>query len=436
MQACHLYIAFRGIEETQVTKSSRAKLVMLLGVIALSARANAAPKPVVAAVNSNDVTALETLSKSAPTAEERSLASGSLLALRHEDAKAIAMLTVISRSEAPRDVRATAYVVLSGVYLRDQRYRECDSAVLSAARLSGPSAQGDNRQSIAQAPIGVKPMRVVHEAPGAVPITKASESIIRVPIEINDHRRGVMVDTGASFSAISASVAKRVGITLLDRPATVGSSTKRAVAVRVGIAKRLQIGQAVLENVVFIVVPDSAWGIPRKFQISALIGLPVLMALGRLEFVNSPTPTLLYDVPRDQSASEDGAHWNMLLAGLEPLVLVRVPGKDAPLVMKLDTGANATSFTQKALADAPTLLAHAERYVDHSAGIGGAVTDQRALRLPQVTLTIAGQPVTLQNVVVSSQANSTSDGVLGADLFRHGARWTMDFKTMTLAVSK
>jgi predicted aspartyl protease len=417
-----------------VTKSSRARLALLLGLTLLGARASAAPKSVVAAVNANDVAALETLSKSAPTAEERSLGAGSLLALRHEDAKAVAMLSVVSRSEAPHDVRATAYRVLSGIYLRDQRYRECDSAILAAAKLSGPSAQ--SRQSIAQAPMGVKPMRVLHEVPGAVPITKESESIIRVPVEINGRRRGAMVDTGASFSTISASVAKRVGITLLALPATVGSSTERALAVRVGIAKRLQIGQAILENVVFIVVPDSAWGIPPKFQISALIGLPVLLALGRLEFVNSAAPALLYDVPRGKLTSQDEVHPNMLLSGLEPLVLVRVTGKDAPLVMKLDTGSNSTSFTQKALADAPVLLAQAERYVDHSAGIGGTVTDRQALRLPKMTLNVGGQPITLKNVVVSSQASSTSDGVLGADLFGQGARWTMDFETMTLAVSK
>lgn len=417
-------------------KSSRASLVLLVGLTLLGVRANAAPESVVAAVNANNVTVLEALSKSAPTARQRALAAGAVLALHHEDAEAIAMLASVTRSAAPHVVRATAYRVLSGVYLRDQRYRECNSALLAAAKLSGQSAQGGDRQSIAQAYAGVKPMRVVRERPGAVPITEEQEGIIRVPIEINGRRLGVMVDTGASFSTISASVAERAGITMLNLAANVGSATERAVAVRVGIAKRLQIGHAMLENVLFIVVPDSDWGIPSRFQISALIGLPVLMALGRLELVNSGTPTLLYDVPRGKPASQDGVHSNMLLSGLEPLVLVRVPGEDAPLVMKLDTGSSTTTLTQKALADAPVLRAHAEGYVDHFAGIGGAVTDRRALRLPEVMLTIAGQPITLKNVVVSSRADSTSDGVIGEDIFRQGARWTMDFGTMTLAVAK
>jgi hypothetical protein len=104
--------------------------------------------------------------------------------------------------------------------------------------------------------------------------------------------------------------------------------------------------------------------------------------------------------------------------------------------MKLDTGSDTTTFTQKSLADAPSLLAHAKPYVNHFAGIGGAVTDRQALRLPGVTITIADQSVELKNVIVSSRASSTGDGVIGEDLFRQGARWTLDFKAMALAVSK
>jgi hypothetical protein len=245
-----------------------------------------------------------------------------------------------------------------------------------------------------------------------------------------------MVDTGASFSTISASVAKRTGIRMLSQSASVGSSTKRALSVRLGLAGQLQIGNATLKNVVFIVVPDSDWGIPHRFRISAIIGLPVLMALGRLELVNSGAPTLLYDVPRGKPARQAEVHSNLLLSCLEPLVLVRVPGAGAPLRMELDTGSNITTFAPNARAAAPGLFAQAELYTWHMAGIGGVVTDRRALRLPEVPFSIGGRTIIMKNVVVSSRASATSDGVIGADIFRQGTRWTMDFTTMTLAESK
>ena len=94
----------------------------------------------------------------------------------------------------------------------------------------------------------------------------------------------------------------------------------------------------------FIVVPDSDLPVPRRLRISAIIGLPVLMTLGRLEFLDSGAPTLLYDAQRNKPAGHSGTHSNMLLSSLTPLVLVHVPGSGALLRMELDTGSNITTF--------------------------------------------------------------------------------------------
>jgi len=410
----------------------------ILGLTLLGARASAAPESVVAAVNANDVTALEALSKSAPTAQQRSLATGALLALHHKDAEAIAMLIPVARSTTSPVVRATAYLALSDVYIRDQRFGARYSAIRAASQLSPKSVDLGYQQSMvfAHALAGVKPMRLVRETPGSLPITDEKAGMIRVPVRIDGHSLGAMVDTGANMSAISASVAERVGIQMLSQSASIGSSTERTVRVQLGIARQLQIGNAILENVVFIVLPDSELRLPPNYRISAIIGLPVLMALGRLEFVNSGAPRLLYGVSRGEPANQGGAHPNMLLSGLEPLVLVRVPGAGNPLRMKVDTGSDHTYFTSNAARDAPVFFAHAEQYNWHVGGAGGIVTERRALRLPEASLTIGGRQIILRNVIVSSRASSTSDGVIGEDIFHQGTRWKMDFKTMTLAASK
>jgi Aspartyl protease len=257
-----------------------------------------------------------------------------------------------------------------------------------------------------------------------------------VSVGIDGHSLGAMLDTGANMSAISASVAKRVGIQILGQSASVGSATEHTVAVRLGIARRLRIGNVIVENVVFIVLPDSELSLPPSYRISAFIGLPVLMALGRLEFVNSGSPRLLYDRPRSKTANEARAHPNMLLSGLEPLLLVRVPGVGHPLRMKLDTGSDRTYFTRNATQDAPALFAQAKQYVWHVGSAGGVVAERRALRLPKTPFTIGKRRIVLRNVIVSSRTDSTSDGVIGEDLLSQPTRWTIDFKSMTLAVAK
>ena len=411
--------------------------IALLGLALVCAHTSFASESVVSAVNANNVTALESLSKSAPTASQRTLAVGALLALRREDSKAIAKLMPLARSRAKRAVRATAYLVLSEVYLRDQRFSACYSAAHTALELSPASVNRASRQAMefARAISGVKPMQMVRDAPGSLPITDEMAGLVRVPIKIDGHQGGALLDTGASFSTISASVATHFGIKLLSHQAKVGSSTRRDVGVQLGIAKRLQIGNAMLKNAVFIVVPDSALPIPPRLKISAVIGLPVLMTLGRIEFLDSGTPTFRYDVPHSNPAGHYDIHSNLVLSALTPLVLVHVPGSGALLRMVLDTGANMTNFTKNAMTVAPTFFAGAKPYVLHFGGVGGSVREHRALRLPEATLIIGRHHIVLKNVIVSSRSSATRDGVIGANILRAGKRLTIDFKAMRVSVS-
>ena len=411
--------------------------IALVGLALVVAHTSFASQSVVSAVNANNVAALASLSKSAPTASERTLAGGALLALRREDSKAIAKLTPLAKSRAKRAVRATAYLVLSEVYLRDQRFSASYSAAHTALELSPASVNSASRQAMefARAISGVKPMQLVRDAPGSLPITDEMAGLVRVPIKIDGHQGGALLDTGASFSTISASIAAHFGIKLLSHQATVGSSTRRAVGVQLGIAKRLQIGNAMFKNAVFIVVPDSALPIPPRLKISAVIGLPVLMTLGRLEFLDSDTPTFRYDVQHSKPVGHYDAHSNMVLSALTPLVLVHVPGSGALLRMVLDTGSNMTTFTKNAMTDAPTFFAGAKPYVLHFGGAGGSVRERRALRLPEATLIIGRHHIVLKNVIVSSRSSATRDGVIGANILRAGKRLTIDFKAMRVSVS-
>lgn len=121
---------------------------------------------------------------------------------------------------------------------------------------------------------GVKPMQVVRETPGSLSITDEKAGLMRASIKIDGHQSGTMLDTGASFSTISASVATRFGIEMFGHRVTVCSSTRRSVAVRLDIAKLLKIGNATIKNVVFIVMPDSELSIPCRLRIGVIIGLP------------------------------------------------------------------------------------------------------------------------------------------------------------------
>ncbi|MGH6740472.1 MAG: aspartyl protease family protein, partial [Bradyrhizobium sp.] len=176
----------------------------------------------------NDVAALEALRNSATTAQVRALAAGAALALRRDDDGAIRMLTPVTGSTASREVRATAYLALADVYLRDGQYRACYSALRSASDLSPQQVTAADRQTMvfAHALAAVKPMRLARAASGSLEITPDKAGLSQVPVQINGRPLEAIIDTGAAFSTISASTAERLGIQMLSQGVSVGSSTR------------------------------------------------------------------------------------------------------------------------------------------------------------------------------------------------------------------
>jgi hypothetical protein len=67
------------------------------------------------------------------------------------------------------------------------------------------------------------------------------------------------------------------------------------------------------------------------------------------------------------------------------------------------------------------------------AGAGGMRTDSRARSIPALVLKVAGQPVQLSNLVVAPGPEKCH-GVLGQDVLRSGAGYSVDFKAMRVEV--
>ncbi|MGH6740471.1 MAG: aspartyl protease family protein, partial [Bradyrhizobium sp.] len=120
----------------------------------------------------------------------------------------------------------------------------------------------------------------------------------------------------------------------------------------------------------------------------------------------------------------------MLLSGLQPLILVQVPGTGEPLRMVLDTGSNVTVCNHNLAWDAPALLAGLERRALRLGGAGGVRIDRKALRLPAATLVIGGRSFKVRDASVTSDGKSGNDGFIGQDVLGQGSRMTLDFRTM------
>jgi hypothetical protein len=191
---------------------------------------------------------------------------------------------------------------------------------------------------------------------------------------------------------------------------------------QLAIADRLTFGGAELAGVVFAVLPDSAVRFGPSYRMDAVVGLPVLVTLGRIAY-DGEEHRLEYGRGAPAPAMEP----NLALSGLDPFVVVQSGG--AKLRLALDTAADKTSLN----ASAWTVLlpSSASRQTVTWRGAGGSITD-RARVLGEWRFEIGRTLVTLNRVAVQSRAEPDRQGALGLDALDRARRWVIDFDAMCL----
>lgn len=381
-------------------------------------------------IGANDVLALEALSSGAATGDERNLAVGAALALRHKDAAALALLEPLAENAADKEVRRAAYLAAGGVYLRQGRFAEVQRTSEAAAKISPLSREMVQTLEFARALADQKPMMVATRATGRLAVTRDIAGLARVSVAINGVAATPVIDTGAGFSTMSESAAKKLGVTLLAKTVSVSSSGSDAVSTRLGIAKELRFGDAVLHDVVFIVMPDSALSFSDgKYTIETIIGLPVFEALGRIELAREAGKEAFYYGSKPGAPVFD----NMILDGVQPIVLA--DAGEAHLRLFVDTGATATSLNGSTLRDYPALLTGAAKATTKMQGAGGTLNDADGRKLATLRLTIAGRDFALQSIAMQSKIIDGHHGDIGQDVLKQGTRWSLDFEHMSFAVT-
>lgn len=405
----------------------------VLALAFLAAPGAAHAQEVAAAVRTGDAAALAALSETASSQEAR-LARAALAALHHQDAAAIPDLRAAARSRRlSAETRLSAYQTLGSIYLRQGRFADAAAALADGAAL-GVTQEPERAHTYAQAQAFAAalaheaPMRARVPAGGDLPLTRDMAQLLRADVTINGaaHSQAIL-DTGAAYSTIMRSVAEQLGLRFVDSDVTVGSSSHENVPAQLAIADTLTLGGAEFHNVVFIVFPDEALTFAGgAYRIEAIVGLPVLIQLGRLEFALGASGDHLHYT---RAGGAPGPAPNLLVDGLQPIAVVQ--SGDATLRMLLDTGAQNSQLSRIVERDYPALLEGAEERAATIGGAGGVRTDAQALSIPRLTLNVAGRDVALSNVRLMRAGRAMDrHGILGQDVLRSGGGYVLDFQTM------
>jgi predicted aspartyl protease len=250
-----------------------------------------------------------------------------------------------------------------------------------------------------------------------------------VPVEVNNTHAEFMIDTGANFSVVSESEAKRLGLTLSESGATGTVVTGAQVSFRTALAPTVKVGGVHLRNVVFLVSPDTHQpfvSLPRGWR--GALGIPVLLAIERFTW----TATGDFEVGREPDRV-DNTRSNLCFEGVTPVVEGAFDTKPATLV--LDTGATHTDLGPRFATDFPGAMRGGTRRTRVVGGVGDRTTVE-SMSLPEVRLDIGGFGLRLRPASVLLTQLATDDrwffGRLGIDALCQARAVTIDLRAMTL----
>ena len=326
-----------------------------------------------------------------------------------------------------------AHEEMADAYQRLGLYKEAAEAWTAALQLTppgDPEREGNENTQVLMVSLSDAPPETI-EFGTDVP-TKATRNKIgswNVPVQVNSFTGQWIFDSGAGLSTVSESEAKRMGLAVRESKVWVGGSTDRKNPLHLAIAPDLQFGSAHVHSVVFLVLSDaSLYLAPVHYQITGILGLPVIRALGRVGISSTGDVRVHAGV-----AAPVGAP-NLFFDGDSSIV--EVDHGQRHLQMHLDTGANDTSLYpsfRDALSREETARIRSKR--EKRAGAGGAI-QIRAEVVPALRFGILGTPVSLKKVSILPEqpkgGNRFRDGVVGMDALWNG--FLLDFDAMRLVI--
>lgn len=407
-----------------VTKLLRWTMIFALAPILAQAAAN--PAALWEHYRRNEVFALRAelpAASEGETPDIRFLRAASLAASGRPAESAALLSVVIERSREARLVAQARELLML-----DRRALFQYRAALAAIEplLRAPSATGmvglANRARLLRA-LADAPAQSARAGDGS-PISLDDGGEIRATL--NGQRVLMQLDSGANLSAITRSAARRLGLVVRRADYVVGSSVGGTLRADAALADLSFADGSGVKNVLFLVLPDSALA-QGGGRLAGLIGLPVIQALGSIEFDRGA-------VRFGAQAPNDSRGTPMALSGGDPLVEIRYSGRS--LACRLDTGANRTVFYAPFLREFPGAVARGRSFRARIEGTAGA-RRFAASRAYSLTFELAGGSVALANVVVLDAPTSGAQRNLycniGRDALRRLGHWRADFRRMTFS---
>lgn len=330
---------------------------------------------------------------------------------------------------------------LADDYVKSFRYADASSTYQELiANYAGQLEPGE-RQDVLDDTATLKllaaapPQTIRWDSPVDLPTRRSPIGSFDVDLTVNGVAGPWILDTGANFSVLSASYARRLGLVASAGTAQTKGSTGAENPLHVGLIPEMRIGGAVLNNVVALIMPDEnlsiSNGSKEHYQINAVIGFPVFQSLGKVTFTRTGR------FKAANTAADNGPSSRMFMDKLTPLLECGTHGKQR--LFAFDTGANTSDFFAPYYREFPQDFAKLKLSTKGFSGAGGAGT-QPVYIVNIATLGVAGQDIALHHVPVFPRplgaGSDSTYGNLGRDLVANFESFTIDFAQLRFFLGK
>lgn len=228
-------------------------------------------------------------------------------------------------------------------------------------------------------------------------------------------------DTGANISTVTQTTAKKLNMKIIPANIEVGTITGQTILADLAVCPRLNIGEIVVKNAVFLVLSDQALHIEQiDYSINGIIGFPIINAFREIQI----TQDNLFIIPEIESPKSHPS--NMALDELKPMIYMN------GMHFSFDTGATESmmylSFYLKHKQEIDSL------YTEQEFEFGGAAGSKKftGYAIP-FTFDIMDKRVRLENLMVLNEAikaNEPTFGNIGQDIIANFQSMTINFNAM------
>ncbi len=287
--------------------------------------------------------------------------------------------------------------------------------------------QLENSEKIWLSLLNEAKQKVHKESDSEIPITVDEVGLMQIPVCINNNDTHFIFDTGAAFSFVQRSVALELGFEIKELGVEILSITGNEVKADIAIANTLKIGNALFENVVFMVLDDTDLNFREKnYNAKGIIGYPVIRDLEEIHVY----PKDKIFIPKKQQSFNA---YNFALNGLSPTI--EVWENNTSMSFQFDTGANLSHLSHNYyLANKSSIDKKYKLSAFNASGAGGA-KNVEAFNIKKIKLQAGNGSVKLKNIPLIMEKNRLTDslyGNLGQDFIGSFNKYVINFKGSTI----